>query len=79
MQELGSNVFIQSYQVKSQTMEIVLVLSGNTESDLFEYMIEIYETYGMVLGTEDETRWIISQPTYKFNNPLQVEVTIRYA
>ncbi|MBU1144056.1 MAG: hypothetical protein KKH92_10500 [Firmicutes bacterium] len=79
MSELGSNVFIQSYQVKSQTMEIILVLSGNTESDLFEYMIEIYETYGIVLGTEDETRWIISQPTYKFNNPLQVEVTIRYA
>jgi len=77
--ELNSNVFINSYQIKSQTKEIVLVLQGNTESDLFEYMIVIYEAYGIVAGTEDDARWILSEPTYKFNNSQQVEVTIRYA
>lgn len=79
MSELNANVIINSYQVKSQTKEIVIILQGNTESDLFEYMIEVYEAFGIVSGTDDETRWIISEPTYKFNNPLQVEVTIRYA
>lgn len=79
MSELNSNVFIESYQIKSQTKEIVLVLRGNTESDLFEYMIEVYETYGVIDGIDEDIRWILSEPTYKFNNPLQVEVTIRYA
>jgi hypothetical protein len=77
--ELNSNVMINSYQIKSQTKEIVIVLQGHTESDLFEYMISIYEAYGIVTEVEDETRWILFEPTYKFNNPLQVEVTIRYA
>ena len=79
MSELDPNVILNSYQIKSHTKEIVIVLQGNTESDLFEYMIEIYEAFGMIDGTEDETRWIQFEPTYKFNSQLQVEVTIRYA
>ncbi len=79
MSEMNTNVFIQSYQINSQTKEIVLVLSGDTQHDLFEYMIEVYEAYGVIGGQEDDTRWILNKPTYKFNNPLQVEVTIKYA
>jgi hypothetical protein len=79
MSKLGSNVFIDSYQVKSQTKEVVMILSGSTESDLFEYMIEIYETYGIVSGTEDESRWILGEITYEFESSFKVEVTIRYA
>ncbi|MDO9628821.1 MAG: hypothetical protein Q7I99_02880 [Acholeplasmataceae bacterium] len=77
--ELNSNVSLESYQIKSQSKEIVLVLRGNTQFDLFEYMIEVYETFGITANVEDDTRWISAEPTYKFNNPQQVEVTIRYA
>jgi len=76
---LSGTVEITHYSINSQDSEITLSISATSESDLYEYLIDIYETYGIIEGVIDDSRWIILQPSYTLQSAFVMEVTILYA
>lgn len=73
-----SDVQMTSYQVKPASNEIIILLQGTTQQDLYEFVLMIYEMHGVI--TEPTTdRWMTSRPTYRILTPLTMEVTIIYA
>lgn len=71
-------VLIRSYQVDTKLKQIKIVIQGTTERELYEYVLAVYETYGITDQKTDE-RWIEEEPTYRLTLTLTMEVTIQYA
>jgi hypothetical protein len=71
-------VTLTSYQVRPDTDEIVISIIGDSEQDLYEFVIHLYETHGVV-AQKTTTRWISELPSYRFTASLTMEVTISYA
>lgn len=77
--ELDSNLTIDRIEIDASTKTIKLHVSGLTELDLNEYVISVYETYGVIAGEDSETRWIVEEPETVSLSELLMEVTITYA
>ena len=72
-------LFMGNLVANAQTKTITLLVSGNTQLDLNEYAIRIYESYGISAYDNSETRWIIEEPEVAFLSDVLMEVTITYA
>jgi len=78
LDEVTCSLEVQRYTLNAEENEIVLLVSATSEVELYEYLIIIYESYGITLDN-DETRWMIAQPSRRFISSLLMEVTINYA
>lgn len=76
---LTSEVTINSLDVLASEKTIEITISGTTRLDLEEYVLSIYEAYGISDLETDETRWIALPPTIKVISELVLEVTINHA
>lgn len=77
--ETDTSVSLDHIDIDAQTKTITLLVSGNTQLDLNEYAIRIYESYGISAYDNSETRWIIEEPEVAFLSDVLMEVTITYA
>jgi type IV pilus assembly protein PilM len=77
--ELDVNVSLDHVEVDAKSKTITLLVSGNTVLDLNEYVIRIYEAYGISTFDDGPNRWITSEPETSFLSELLMEVTITYA
>ena len=75
---LTSEVTINSLDVLASEKTIEITISGTTRLDLEEYVLSIYEAYGISNLETDETRWIALPPTIKVISELVLEVTINH-
>ena len=70
---------VTKYTVDSKTKKITIVISSNTEFELSEYIIQIYETYGITINSTDLSRWMMDSPIRKNISTFVMEVTVYYA
>ncbi|MFH0993651.1 MAG: hypothetical protein V1761_04805, partial [bacterium] len=75
---LGTDVALTNYRVVAADQEIVLILAGTSMTVLNEYLLAIYEAYGITDGT-DPDRWMDGFPTFVFVASDMIEVNIRHA
>ncbi len=73
-----ATVLIRSYQVDTKLKQIKVVIQGTNEQELYEYVLVIYEAYG-IIDQKTDKRWIEEEPTYRLTLALTMEVTIQYA
>jgi len=78
LDEINGSLEVQRYSVDAEENKIILLVSATSEVELYEYLIQIYEAYG-VTSTVDDTRWMAMQPSRRFISSLLMEVTIYYA
>jgi len=70
---------LASYRVDASSKQIIMIVQGTSESELYEFLIGIYEDYGIMQGIDNQDRWITSQPARRFLSNFTIEVTIDYA
>ncbi|MBN2299824.1 MAG: pilus assembly protein PilM [Acholeplasmataceae bacterium] len=78
LSEISGSLEVSHYTLNAQTHEIQIWISSTSEVELYEYLVTIYEAYG-VTSIEDATRWMVAQPERRFISNLLMEVTIHYA
>lgn len=80
LSKASGSLTVNSVQVATSDNKILLVVSSPATEDLYEYILAIYEEFGLIDNSEDnEGRWIVSAPTRRFLSNNQLEVTITYA
>ena len=72
-------VIISSYTLDSSLKKITFAFSGATEIEINEFMISVFENYGISLVDPSESRWIVSAPVRVNVTSLKVEVSFYYA
>jgi len=77
--QLNGSLSLSNYQINNNEQKIVLVISALTEIELNEYLIMIYENYGIIIGSPDPDRWMVSAPIRRSMSTLTMEVTLFYA
>jgi hypothetical protein len=77
--KLDGTLTLSNYQIDNSTHKIVLIVSALSEVELNEYIIMIYEDYGIILGSPDPARWMVSAPIRRSMSTLTMEVTLYYA
>ncbi len=78
LSQLSGSLEVERYSLNASDQELKIVISATSEAEFYEYLIVIYEAYGITDGMED-SRWMTAQPTRKFISSLMMEVTITYA
>lgn len=78
LSQLSGSLEVVRYTLDASTHEIKIIISSTTEVELYEYLIVIYEAYGITDGT-DPSKWMANQPERKFVSSLVMEVTVTYA
>lgn len=76
---ISGSLELTSYRIDQSANQIILVVRATSETDLYEYLLDIYENYGIVSGTDDPDRWMMDQPTRRFLSGLVMEVIVTYA
>lgn len=69
---------MSKYIVNTKEQKITLTVSADNELELTDFLLEIYETYGITDHT-DSSRWMISLPERNNLSALVMEVTVYYA
>lgn len=75
---LPPSITITNYQIRTLNNEIVIIITASKQQLLYEFVLDLYEHYG-VQGESDDTYWMIVRPTYRIISPTTMEVTINYA
>ncbi len=71
---------VNNFQFQTGNKKIVLVISATETEELYEYLLAIYEEFGVTdEPNEQEGRWIDGAPTRRFLSNNQLEVTVLYA
>lgn len=71
---------VNNFQVRTGENKIILVISATESEELYEYLLSIYEDFGITDDSENqEGRWINGAPTRRFLSNNQLEVTVLYA
>lgn len=70
---------IDDYQIDQIEKKIVLTIGADNETELSEFLILVYEAYGIVEGIDDDNRWMVSMPLRVDQSGWKMEVTIYYA
>ncbi|MFH1693742.1 MAG: hypothetical protein ABH890_05610 [Bacillota bacterium] len=78
LSHLDGSLEVISYSFDANDNEINILISATSEAELYEYLIVIYEAYGLN-GEADSTHWMTAQPQRRFISSLLMEVTIQYA
>jgi hypothetical protein len=76
---LPINIEITDYTFNVRDQEITIIISGENTNDLLNYILDIYEEYGIVDSVDDQSRWITLTPSYNFISDTVCEVIIHYA
>ncbi|MCF7930641.1 MAG: hypothetical protein K9L02_03915 [Acholeplasmataceae bacterium] len=78
MDELSGSLAVSRFSINTENNEIVILITATSEGELYEYLLNIYEAYGVTDGL-DQTRWMAEQPSRRFISSLLMEVTVYYA
>lgn len=78
LSKVSESLEVMSITINSETNEIAMILSANSSAELLEYLVLIYEYYG-VFENQDTSRWMLQKPSREFLSELVMEVTIIYA
>lgn len=78
LDEVSGSLSVKRFSIDTADNEIVILVSATSEAELYEYLVNIYESYGMTDGI-DPSRWMVAQPGRRFISSLLMEVTIYYA
>lgn len=80
MSKVDGTLKVNNIQVQTLNNRIVLVISSIETEELYEYLLAIYEEFGITTtaGVSDG-RWINGAPTRRFLSNNQLEVTVQYA
>ncbi|MBN2504421.1 MAG: hypothetical protein JXB20_03655 [Bacilli bacterium] len=70
---------IKSYSIDTVNKQITLIIQGTSESELYTYLLEIYEAYGIVDGVPTADRWMTEEPSRRFMANFMLEVKVVYA
>ena len=76
---ISGTLSISEYNVDTMEKKITITISASTEFELSEYLIQIYEDYGIVNENTDLSRWMTSSPERNNISTLVMEVTVYYA
>ncbi len=76
---LPNNLDITDYSFNVLDKEINIFLSGDSTNDIINYLLAVYENYGIVESTPNAARWITVTPSYNFITDTVCEVIITYA
>jgi hypothetical protein len=79
MTELNADVNLVSFSGDINNKTLVITVTGNTRLDIDEYVISIYEAYGISEFVTGDQRWIISAPEIRVMSELILEVTLYHA
>lgn len=77
--ELNNDVDLLTFNCNASEQLIVITISGTSRLDLDEYVLAIYEAYGITDLTSDESTWIVSAPEVNVISDFLLEVTIYHA
>jgi len=75
----GSDINLSNFRFYSQDKKIELTITANSDKLLYEYLISVYEEYGIIDGIDDSSDWIISYPESTFSSSHTMNVVIYYA
>lgn len=75
---IDGGLSISKYIVNTKEQKITLTVSADNELELTDFLLEIYETYGITDHT-DSSRWMISLPERNNLSALVMEVMVYYA
>ena len=78
LDEISGSLSVERYTLDSVDKKITMIISSTSEAELYEYLILIYEAYGITTDNND-LRWMVSRPERRFISSLVMEVTITYA
>lgn len=74
-----SQVTISKFSIDSVSKTIQITISNSTDYDINEYLLQLYENYGVIPNSENELRWIVSSPLIEKISSVKTEVTFTYA
>lgn len=75
----GIDINLSSTKFYANEKKIELTVTANSEFLLYEYVISIYEEYGVISGISSADKWIVSYPETTFTSSLTMKVVIYYA
>lgn len=75
---IQNDLSVSKYSVDTINKKITIVISADSESSLTEYLLDIYEAYGIIDAT-NPLRWMTASPIRRNLSPLVMEVTVYYA
>ncbi|MDA3932581.1 MAG: pilus assembly protein PilM [Tenericutes bacterium] len=75
---LFGNIEIVNFDISVQDQTIILTIEGDTTHECLDYILNIYEVYG-ITDTSSDDAWMVSEPTENIISDSIVEVTIYYA
>jgi len=70
---------IASFVLDQKTKTITLIIISDIPIILDEYIIRIYENYGIISNTSQSDRWMVSSPTTRTLSGIAREVKVTYA
>lgn len=76
---LPSNIEIVDIQFIVQEQQIIIVISGENTIDCLNYILLLYEEFGISSDNPDDNQWIVNQPRHNIISAATVEVIIDYA
>ncbi|MFO7969929.1 MAG: hypothetical protein R6U15_07480, partial [Candidatus Izemoplasmatales bacterium] len=74
-----NNINILDIDFIVQDKQIILVISGDSTLDCLNYILLLYEEYGISDENLNTNQWILTQPSHTIVSDSTVEVTIDYA
>ncbi|MFW5794587.1 MAG: type IV pilus biogenesis protein PilM [Bacillota bacterium] len=74
-----NNIDILDINFEIQEKQITLVINGDSTIDCLDFVLLLYETYGISDANLNDNQWILNQPTHTIISDSIVEVTINYA
>lgn len=77
--QLGTDVNLSNFRFYALEKRIELNITANSQNQLYEYVLAIYEEYGVIDGVINNSKWIISYPESTFTSGLTMKVVIYYA
>ncbi len=76
---ISEDMNLVSYKYFSEDKRIEVVINANSELELYEYVLSVYEEYGILDGADNTGKWITEYPTSSFIGTNTMRVVIYYA
>ncbi len=77
--QLNPEVNLVTFDGNASEKTLVITVTGTTRFDIDEYVLAIYEAYGVSEYIDDDHRWIISTPEIDVISEFVLEVTLYHA
>jgi hypothetical protein len=77
--QTGTDIDFRNFKFFAQEKKIEFTITADSEVLLYEYVIAIYEEYGIIDGISSNDKWMLYYPEATFTGSLTLEVVIYYA